>query len=169
MRVLEGELTVGDLDDAFDVVGAVADDEGVTVQAVDARYVVSREHLERAVELADRAIERGETVARERAVEVLCYLAGRRQIARALEIGVDEGTTPAVVLVDAPDGDEAAEDAAAERLRSALRLEPRATLGEYDPDRVRSFFDVPAAERAAAAADLPALVRERVALLDVEK
>ncbi|MFB6127812.1 MAG: KEOPS complex subunit Cgi121 [Halolamina sp.] len=169
MRVVEGDLTVGDLDDLLGVVETVADEEGVTVQVVDARYVVSREHLERAVELADRAIARGENVARERAVETLCYLAGRRQINRALELGVGEGRSPAVVLVDAPDDDEPAEDAAVERLRSELPLDRRSTLGEYDPDRVRSFFDIPTAELDAAAADLPALVCERAALLDVEK
>jgi KEOPS complex subunit Cgi121 len=78
-------------------------------------------------------------------------------------MGVAEGTGPTVVLVDG-DGDEAA---AADEV--AAMLDPAATLGEYDPARVRAFFDVEEAELAATAAGLPALVRERVALLPVER
>ena len=48
-------------------------------------------------------------------------------------------------------------------------FDPAATLREYDPDLVEAFFDVGEAELAATDGDLPALVHERVALLDVEK
>ena len=134
------------------------------MQAFDARYVVDRTHLERAVALADRARERGEAVARDRGVEILLYAAGRRQIERALTMGVGAGETPAVVLVDG--GDEAA---AADAVRTLDAVTPAATLGEYDPERVREFFDVGEAELAAAGGDLAALVHERVALLAVER
>ena len=83
MELLECVATVEDVDAFVGRLGAIGDDHGVTVQAFDARYVVGRTHLARAVELADRAIARGENVARDRAVEVLCYAAGRRQIDRA--------------------------------------------------------------------------------------
>ncbi|PSP90832.1 KEOPS complex component [Halobacteriales archaeon QS_4_69_34] len=141
---------------------------GCTVQAFDARYVVGQVHLERAVALADRARERGEAVARERAVEVLLYAAGRRQIDRALEMGVGAGENRVVVLVDAEpdahDADERATAAATEAL-----IEPAETLGEYDEHRVQAFFDITDAEVAATDAGLGALVAERVALLDIEK
>jgi len=145
---------------------AVATEHGVTVQAFDTDLVVDRRHLERAVELADRERARGEGIARDRAVEVLLYAAGRRQIDRALEMGVGPGATRAVVLVAADDegGDEAA---AAEAVRSLL--EPAETLGDYDAERVRAFFGIDDAELAATDADLPALVRERVALLVVNR
>jgi KEOPS complex subunit Cgi121 len=163
MRVVEGMAQVDDVDAFVADLAAIGERHGVTVQAFDARYVVGREHLDRAVTLTDRAIGRGENVARERAVEILLYAAGRRQINQALEMGVAEGTGPTVVLVDG-DGDEAA---AADEV--AAMLDPAATLGEYDPARVRAFFDVEEAELAATAAGLPALVRERVALLPVER
>ncbi|WP_254832822.1 KEOPS complex subunit Cgi121 [Haloglomus salinum] len=144
---------------------AVAAD-GVTVQAFDAGLVVDRRHLERAVELADRERERGEGIARGRAVEVLLYAAGRRQIDRALEMGVSPGATRAVVLVASEHAD-ADEAAAADAVRELV--EPAETLGDYDESRVRAFFDIDDAELAATDADLPALVRERVALLVVNR
>jgi KEOPS complex subunit Cgi121 len=155
-----------DVDALVDRFDAIANEYGVTVQAFDAGLVVDRRHLERAVELADRERERGEGIARDRAVEVLLYAAGRRQIDRALEMGVGPGATSAVVLV-ASEHANADEAAAADAVRDLL--EPAETLGDYDESRVRAFFDIDDAELAATDADLPALVRERVALLVVNR
>ncbi|MFC6961398.1 KEOPS complex subunit Cgi121 [Halocatena marina] len=160
MQLLEGRATIDDVDAFIAQLGEIESEYETTVQAFDARYVVDRAHLERALALADRAIERGANVARERGVEILLYAAGRRQIDQALELGVSEGETEIVVLVD---GDERA----VEPVRSML--EPAATLGAYDESRVRSYFEISDAEIAATDATLSDLVRERVALLDVEK
>lgn len=166
MELVTGVATVQNVDDFLARLGAIGDEHGVTVQAFDARYVVDRAHLERAVELADRAIDREENVADDRAVEILCYAAGRRQISRALTMGVDAGEGPVVILVDGTDGNEAAAVDAVESLPALATVE---TLGEYDSDLVREFFGVGDAELATVEGDLAALVRERVALLDVEK
>ena len=168
MRLIEGTVSIGgdrftDVDAFLERTGEVAAAHDVTVQAFDARYVVSRRHLERAVELADRERARGEAIARDRGVEIALYAAGRRQIDRAFEMGVSSGETPTVVLVDGP-GEEAAAAAAIEEF-----LAPTATLGAYDEARVRSFYDVDAAELEATDAGLAALVLERVALLVVER
>ncbi|MDS0297226.1 KEOPS complex subunit Cgi121 [Halogeometricum sp. S1BR25-6] len=162
MRFVEGVADVESVDAFVAAVGEVAEETGATVQVFDARYVADEEHLRRAVELADRAIDRGENVARDRAVEILLYAAGRRQIDDALTMGVSAGETPAVALVDG--GDEAA---AATRLREMLGDEP--TLGRVGDDRLREFFDVGDAELATVDGDVGSLVRERVALLNVEK
>jgi len=166
MRVVEGMATVDDVDTFVEHLGEIGEEYGVAVQAFDARYVVDRDHLERAVELADRAFERGEEIARDRAVEVLLYAAGRRQINRALEMGVGEGESSVVAVVHDPtgDGDEAGAAVAVGEL-----LDPGETLGEYDEAFVRGFFEISEAELAATSGDLADLVRERVALLTVEK
>ena len=168
MELVEGVVEVGG--ERFPEVGAFVDalddigaEHGVTVQAFDARYVVSRRHLERAVELADRERRRGDGIARDRGVEILLYAAGRRQIDRSLRMGVDEGVTPAVVLVDG-DGEE---PSAADAVRALCS--PAETLGACEETRVREFFDVGDAELAATDAGLEALVEERVALLVVER
>jgi KEOPS complex subunit Cgi121 len=167
MRLLEGTITIDDLDAFLGTLDDVADATGTTVQAFDADYVVSDAHLERALDRADRAIARGENVARERAVEVLCYAAGRRQINRALEMGVSEGDHRLLLLVDSPAGDEADEDEAADRLRE--HVDEASVLGEYDEQTVRAFFSIDDTELDAVAGDLTDLVLERVALLDVQK
>ncbi|MEF8855988.1 MAG: KEOPS complex subunit Cgi121 [Haloplanus sp.] len=171
MELVEGIATIDDLEGFLDRLGEISDEHGCTIQAFDARYVAGRRHLERALELADRAIERDDAIADDRGVEVLCYAAGRRQINRALAMGVQEGETPAVVLVAVQDEGERAGDgnetAAAEAIRALLK--PADTLGEFDPDTVRAFFEVGDDEVAATDAGLEDLVVERVALLTVEK
>jgi len=166
VKLVEARARIDDLDGFLAAIDGLADEHGATIQAFDARYVVSREHLRRAVELADRAFERGENVARDRAVEVLLYAAGRRQIDRALRLGVAESDDPIPVVVLVDGGDEAA---AAAAVRDLDALEPAETLGAFDPALVRDFFDVGDAELAAVEGDLADLVLERVALLVVEK
>ena len=169
MAVLVGKLGVEDLDGFVEELGAIGERHGVTIQAFDARYVAGRRHLDRAVTLADRAIERGENVAHDRAVEILLYAAGRRQIDRALEMGVSPGETDAVVLVDGP-GDEQRAVEALEREFGDLECVPaNESLSTGDADTLAAFFGVTDEERNVTDASLEALVCERVALLDVEK
>lgn len=168
MELVEGVVSIGgerfpDVEAFVEWLDDVGTDHEVTVQAFDARYVVSRGHLELALELADRERERGEAIVRGRSVEILLYAAGRRQIDHAMQMGVDDGETPTVVLVDGT-GDESA---AADSVREAI--EEAETLGEYDEALVREFFDVTDTELSATNADLEALVCERVALLVVER
>ncbi|WP_435177517.1 KEOPS complex subunit Cgi121 [Halorussus sp. AFM4] len=186
MRLVHGRTDVEDLDAFLDELGAIGEEFGCAVQAFDADYVVGREHLRAAVERADRAFDRGENVARDRAVEILLYAAGRRQINRALRMGVSEGEADVVVVVHSPAGDPEAERDAAEQVRGLLgsgaapegSASPPSDAG-VDPDplaadridreAVLAFFNVSEAELAATDATLADLVRERVALLDVEK
>ncbi|MFO7925062.1 MAG: KEOPS complex subunit Cgi121 [Halobacteriota archaeon] len=168
MRLIEGIATVGgerfaDVGAFVAALGRIGDEHNVTVQAFDARCVVSRRHLDRAVEIADRERDRGDGIARDRAVEIALYAAGRRQIDRALEMGVSTGETPVVVLVDGP-GDERS---AGEAVRELLA--PATTLGEYDERRVREFYDIGGVELDATDADLEALVLERVVLLVIDR
>jgi KEOPS complex subunit Cgi121 len=177
MQVVAGRARIDDVRAFVETLGEIGEDHGYVVQPLDARYVVDRAHLERAVELAERARERGEAIADDPAVEVLLYAAGRRQIDRALEMGVGDGETPAAILVDAggddgDDGDDgeepgAAESAAADAVREFL--DEGETLGDYDEDRLREFYGVGDRELSATTAGLEALALERVALLVVER
>jgi KEOPS complex subunit Cgi121 len=169
VELIEGDPDIGaggrfeDVESFVDDLAEIGSRHDVTVQAFDARYVVSRRHLERALELADRERARGAGIARDRGIEITLYAAGRRQIDRAMEMGVSPGGSPVVVLVDGPGAESAATAAVRELLPAAE------TLGDYEERRVREFFDVGAAELDATDAGLEALVLERVALLVVER
>ncbi len=166
MQLVPGHLTVDALDPFVDTVNELGERHDATIQVFDARYVAGPKHLERALTLADRALDRGTNVARDRAVEVLCYAAGRRQIDQALELGVTEGDTRAVFLVDGPD-----ETGSVRALEDTLSFEPVDTPLPWGRDEalIESYFSITAAERAATDATLEDLVCERVALLEVEK
>ena len=186
-RLIRGTASIDDLDEFLARLDQIADETGAVVQAFDAKLVVSAAHLSEAIRLAARSIARGEAVARDPAVEILLYAAGRRQIDRAFELGVSEGEQDTVVI--AADfgavpgaGRRAADlDAAAQALAETLHSvdgEPLSPDGavvdddtafDYDEDRVREFYRIADRELAATAGDLAAIVRERVALLDVEK
>jgi len=181
MELVRGHARIDDPEAFLDRIGAVGAAHGCTLQAFDGRYVAGRSHLERALKLADRARGRGDALARDRAVEVLCYAAGRRQIERALAMGVEAGDGPLVVLVAADptgegEGEGADEPPSGSRRRereaaAAVREFEAVSPGEVSPrsDRLRAFFDVGDPELAATDASLEELVCERVALLDVEK
>jgi len=174
MRVVQGRTTVADVDELLAFLDAVADEHDCVVQAFDPRYVVDEAHLRVAVDRAARAWRRDDGIARDPGVEVLLYAAGRRQISRALELGVGEGDDVPVVAVvvsefpgepfETDDREAAAADALAAEWADDEVLE-----GVTDEAQVCEFFDIGEAERAATDASLSELVRERVSLLVVEK
>ena len=186
LRLVSGTASIGDLDEFLAMLDAIGEETGAVVQAFDADLVVSETHLREATRLAARSITRGETVARDPSVEVLLYAAGRRQIDRALDLGVSEGEQRTIVLVadfgDVPGiGRSAVDlDAAVESIAEVLHSVDGEVLSSDgsvssdppctdDTDRVREFYGITDRELTATAGDISDIVRERVALLDVEK
>ncbi|WP_418285430.1 KEOPS complex subunit Cgi121 [Halorubrum sp. DTA46] len=175
LRLVRGTAAIDDLDEFLAGMDAVAAETGAVVQAFDAELVVSETHLREATRLAARAIARGEAVARDPGVEILLYAAGRRQIDRALALGVSEGEQETVVLVADFGGVPGAErsaaelNAAADAVAELLDSVDAPHVTAYDSERVREFYGITDRELAATAGDVTDIVRERVALLDVEK
>lgn len=176
-RLVSGTVVIDDLDGFLARLDEIGAETGAVIQAFDADLIVSDAHLRAATRLAARAIARGEAVARDPGVEVMLYAAGRRQIDRALTLGVAEGDQRAVVLVadfggvpgaDRPGADLDAAERAVEGLTTA-EADALDDAADFDADRVQEFYDVSDRELAATAGDLADVVRERVALLDVEK
>jgi KEOPS complex subunit Cgi121 len=172
-RLVGGRVSIEDLDAFLAELEAIAAETGAVVQAVDADRIVDGDHLRLATRLAARAVARGEAVARDPAVEVLLYAAGRRQIDQALALGVEAGEKRVgFVVADFGDVPGAAQPSAS--LETAVEAveqlcEPAQVLGTFDEAAVRSYYEITDRELKAVAGDLSALVRERVALLDVEK
>ena len=172
-RLVGGRVSIEDLDAFLAELEAIAAETGAVVQAVDADRIVDGDHLRLATRLAARAVARGEAVARDPAVEVLLYAAGRRQIDQALTLGVETGEQRVgFVVADFGDVPGAARSEASleAAMRAVERLcEPAPVLGSFDEAAVRSYYEVTDRELEAVAGDLSSLVHERVALLDVEK
>ena len=172
-RLVGGRVSIEDLDAFLAELEAIAAETGAVVQAVDADRVVDGDHPRLATRLAARAVARGQAVARDPAVEVLLYAAGRRQIDQALTPGVETGEQR-VGFVVADFGDvpgAARSEASLEAAVGAVErlCEPAPVLGSFDAAAGRSYYEVTDRELEAVAGDLSSLVRERVALLDVEK
>jgi len=161
MKFVEGRAEIEDLDAFITDINKVSDETGSTVQCFNADYVAGERHLRRAAELARRATDRGTTIARDPAVELLVYAAGRRQINRALEMGVSEGELPIVSVVDGGD-----ETAATNALKELLQLDESVEWGRREI--LTKYFDISESELAVVDGDLEAVVLERVALLAVE-
>ncbi len=161
MQFVEGHAEIEDLEEFVTTVGQIREETGSTIQFFAADYVAGERHLRRAAELARRATEAGTAIAHDPAVELLVYAAGRRQINRALEMGVSEGQMAVVGVIDG--GEESTAVAEVENL-----------LVSTDPVRwgsketLMQFFDISDSELAVVDGRIEAVVLERVALLAVE-
>jgi KEOPS complex subunit Cgi121 len=163
MRILERTAVVEDTDDFLAELAEVRDRHGVVAQAFDARYVVSRLHIEEAVKKARRSFDRDENVADTLSMEVLLYAAGTRQIDVATRMGLRRGEQDAVFVVD---GD--SESEAVEEVRDLTYDTEGFVYG--DEERLLDFFGLTDEEVDAVGEErLESLVLERVALLDVNK
>jgi len=161
MKLVDGRAEIHEFETFLRAVDEISEQTGSTIQFFNADYVAGEQHLRRAAELARRATERGTTIAREPAVELLVYAAGRRQINRALEMGVSEGSMAVVGVVDG--GDEVAAVDALEAL-----LVSTDTVEWGDSATLKAFFDVSEPELAVVDGRIEPIVLERVALLAVE-
>lgn len=159
MRWIRGEIA--DPGALFEKVVHIGRHHDCIVQAVDARYVAGEEHLEHAVKMTLRALERETAIADDPAMELLLYIAGTRQIDRAIEIGVNNGTGEVVIVAVGDSADAAIEEA------SILVEETESDL-HGDQDAIQEWFDITDAERRATTANLSELVTERVVLLQLE-
>ena len=148
-------------------VAAVAADYGVTVQAVDADAIAGAGHVEFAVEKAVDSFAQGRNLARDLGMEIMLYLRGRRQIERALELGVKPGTNR-VAIVIVGDGAVKARPAAEALLDE---VDPAVVDYSHAKDRLlmRLFEITPAEIDIVGPERIPELVRERSALLEFEK
>ena len=177
-RIRYGSARIDELDAFLGELDAISTETGTVVQAFDADLVVSEAHLREATRLAARAIARGEAVARDPGVEILLYAAGRRQIDRALRLGVAEGENRVALLfadfgavsgTDRPAADVDVAVTAVEERTPFAPADDRGPAHGFDEDRVREAFDIGDRELDAVDGDIADIVRERVALLDVGK
>jgi KEOPS complex subunit Cgi121 len=160
MELIRGHLSVDDVDATLETMAAIAERTGATVQLVDARYVVDETQVALAVELATAAMAEDRQIADAPAIELLVYLAGTRQIDRALQLSLDPAVETYLAVISGGDG-ETARAAVTSELFDAV--EPV----QFTPDvqLVRRWYDIGDPELAVTDGDIEGIVRERVAMM----
>jgi len=182
-KLIAGKVRVSNVDDFLAVLKTVARKYDVTVQAMNAELIAGEEHINSAVKKALRAVERNRNITNDLGLEILLYAAGRRQIERALAMGVSESEGEkrvAIVIVDASARAQGGKDleVVAKEVKGKIGIqeEPISELEselEYKGDKkegIKKFFDITEAElKAVGESKLKKLVLERIAMLDVLK
>lgn len=180
-KIIAGKVHITNVDDFLSLLKEIALKYAVTIQAMDAGLIAGEEHIKSAVRKALRAVARNKSITNDLSLEIILYAAGKRQIERALEMGVSEGENKirvAIVIVDASasEGKDLEVVAGEVTRKTGLQEEPISELElEYKADKkesikLKEFFGITDLElKAVGENKLKMLVLERVAMLDVLK
>lgn len=162
IRIIEGTVFIDDLEEFLRKLKAAGKEKNMVLQAFDADKLAGEKHLLFAIEKAISSFERGANIAGELSKEIMLYVAGTRQINRAMRIGVHAGwnNIAIVAIGDAPE------------LSGFGGITPGQVL-QYDitkKDALMDIFNITKEELEAVGDEkIPELVLERVALVDVLK
>jgi KEOPS complex subunit Cgi121 len=165
--IVGGKVDIKDVKAFIGKLSAIGKECDVTVQAVNADLVAGRGHVEFAAHKAAGAFRAKTNLARDPGMELMLYLRGRRQIEKALELGVREGKNHVAIVIM---GDNA--DRAGDRAR-ALLDEVDDSVVDYDhrkDEALMRLYDITPEEVDVVGRErIPLLARERSALLEFEK
>jgi KEOPS complex subunit Cgi121 len=165
--IVGGSVNITDVKAFIAGLAAMGKECGVTVQAVNADRIAGRAHIEFAADKAVNAFREKRNLARDLGMEVMLYLRGRRQIEKALELGVHEGKNNVAIVII---GDE---PGCAEEKAMAVLDKVDGSVVDYrhskDETLMRLYDITPAEVEVVGRERMPLLVRERSALLEFEK
>lgn len=174
IKIISGKVQIDNIKDFFSLLQHLAHKYGVTLQVMDAEKIAGEEHIKEAVKKAVRAMKRGRNITSDLGLEILLYGSGRRQIEKALEIGVSEGKQKVAVVIVAEDTDLDLNTVTKE-IKEKMNIEEDAdasflNLHKDKEERIKKFFDITEKEiKAVGLKKIKKLVLERVAMLDVKK
>jgi KEOPS complex subunit Cgi121 len=165
--IVGGKVYIKDVRAFIGKLSAIGKECNVTVQAVNADRIAGRGHIEFAADKAVESFREKRNLARDLGMETMLYLRGRRQIEKALELGVHEGENDvAIVIIGESPG--CAEDKA-----MALLDKIDGKVVDYDhgkDETLMRLYDITPEELEIVGRErMPLLVRERSALLEFEK
>ncbi|HUV80262.1 MAG TPA: KEOPS complex subunit Cgi121 [Candidatus Bathyarchaeia archaeon] len=178
-KIVAGAVNIKSVDDFLSVLKEISQKYVVTIQAMDAGLIAGEEHIKSAVNKAIRAVEKKKSITSDLSLEILLYAAGKRQIERALTMGVTEGKKKvAIVIVNATSKKDLGGIAEEVKRKTGIadapiqdwELELELEDNEHKRAKLKKFFAIPEDElNAVGEKKLKMLVLERVALLDVLK
>jgi KEOPS complex subunit Cgi121 len=174
-RILVGHASIASVSDFLALLNRIAQDYAVTIQALNATLIAGEAHINSAVRKAIRALEQRRSITSDLGLEILLYASGKRQIERALAMGVTEGeNTVAIVIVDVAGQKDLNAVAEAVKRETGIVTVPSQELdvnqNEWKKANLKRFFAITDEElKVVGEQKLQKLVLERVALLDVLK
>jgi KEOPS complex subunit Cgi121 len=167
LTIVGGKVLIKDVKAFINRLAAIGSECNVTVQAVNADLIAGRGHIEFAADKAVEAFRQKNNLARGPGMELMLYLRGRRQIEKALELGVREGKNDVAIVIF---GDNV--NCAVDKARAVLD-EVDEKVVDYDhkkDEALMRLYDITPAEVEVVGKErIPLLVRERSALLEFEK
>ncbi len=165
IKIIGGIAEVGDVDEFIKTMSDIARRHSVTIQALDADRTAGAEHLRFAAEKAMRSMREGRNIANDLGLEILLYASGKRQIERALQMGISPGRNNIAIIIVGDDVERAARD-----VREFVQVAPVLGYDGRKKDLIVKTFDITDAEIEAVGEEkIQELVLERVALLDIMK
>jgi KEOPS complex subunit Cgi121 len=165
--IVGGKVDIKDIKAFIAKLAAIGRECSVTVQAVNVDRIAGRDHIEFAANKAMEAFKNKQNLARDLGMETMLYLRGKRQIEKALELGVHEGENAVAIVIIGDD------PGCAEAKTMAVLDEVDGTVVDYDhkkDETLMRLYDITPAEVEIVGRErIPLLVVERSALLEFEK
>ena len=163
IQIICGDVSITSTEDFIQRIRQISEEYDVVIQAIDADLLAGRRHAVFAAEKAIRAFEEGKNISKNLGIETLLYIAGTRQIERALRFGIKRGENKVALIVI---GLEGGKTNAIGELRELISEDPRVIdYTELKKERiVRAFNITPEEIEAVGEEKIPDLVLERVAL-----
>jgi KEOPS complex subunit Cgi121 len=162
IQILQGTIFIDNTEKFLGKIKKTRKDKNIVIQAFDADKLAGEEHIRFAVEKAMNSFKAGRNIANDLSKEIMLYVAGTRQISRAMKLGVHNGENNIVLVAIGENIDLSAFD----------EITPKPVL-QYDSsknDALLEIFNITKEELKARGEDkIPELVIERVALVDVMK
>jgi KEOPS complex subunit Cgi121 len=167
IRIICGSARINNTEEFLNQLKKISSEHNATIQAVDADLVAGTEHLLLAVKKAIQSFNKQKNTANNLAMETLLYIAGTRQIEKALQFGIKQGHCNIAIITINNNNPEKIE----EELKKLINENPK--VADYSPskkERIMSAFNITQEEINAVGEDkIPKLVCERVVLTDLTK
>lgn len=168
-EILAGSVTIEAVEAFLQEINEISRSNNAIIQAIDAKKVADRQHVDTAVRQAIRSFAEHRNVAKDLGVEILLHLSASRQIQKALSMGVHGGEMEVLLIVL---GTAKSIEASTRRLTHLLVADPHVIdySGEKRAQLMRTF-SITEEEINAVGGDqrIPELVGERLALFDAFK
>lgn len=169
VRISGGYFDINDVEEIIGIVDRIDRENGTTSQLFDADHIAGREHLLHSAKLAFESIERGRAFADSPEIELVCWVAGRRQINKSLKrVGIGEDTDRVAIITI---GESALEvEKSQKEIFRRLEIEEDKEVLEIDEDKLENLQDAfsitPKQLEVSSATDV---VLEKVSLLSLER